>query len=93
MYLFVSPRWLNPSDPSNDSNEILFDRARNILESEFEFVILEFRDTFGSSVKFFEPEFETKRIDLNVVVRQQQISAPFEVVVVNCNGTIFKQKF
>ena len=86
-------RWLNPSDPVSDPAEIVFDKTGNTLESEFEFVIVEFRDKFGSSIKFIEPEFETKRIELNGLFRQQQISRPCEVVVVNSNGTVFKEKF
>ena len=70
-----------------------FDKTGNTLESEFEFVIVEFRDPFGSSIKFIEPEFETKRIDLDLVFRQQQISRPCEVVILNSNGTVFKEKF
>jgi hypothetical protein len=59
-----SSRWLNPADPSSDPSEIIFDKSKNVLSSEFEFVILEFRDAHGSVIKFVEPEFETKRVDL-----------------------------
>lgn len=86
-------RWLNPSDPNADSTEITFDKSRNLLESEYDFVIVEIRDTMGSSVKFLEPEVETKRLDLNLISRQQKVTKPFEIIAVNSNGTIFKEKF
>jgi hypothetical protein len=93
MFIF---RWLNPSDPSPDPKDITYDSALNILDSEFEFVILEFRDAFGTGIKFIEPESETKTIDLNLVFRQQQLpqncKSSFEIVAVNSNGTIFKTK-
>ena len=86
-------RWLNPSDPCTDSTDITHDKTRNSLESEFDFVILEFRDSFGSVIKFVEPESETKSIDLNLLLQQQQNQkSSIEVLAVNSNGTIFKTK-
>ena len=90
-------RWLNPSDPCTDSTDIIHDKTRNSLESEFDFVILEFRDSFGSVIKFVEPESETKFIDLNLLFRQQQLqqqnqNSLIEVLAVNSNGTVFKTK-
>ena len=91
--VFLINRWLNPSDPCIDSTEITFDKSRKIIDSEFEFLILEFRDSFGTVVKFVEPESETKRVDLNLVFRQQQIPNSCEIVAVNSNGTVFKTHF